>query len=53
MSNKSKSYIVAEPVVEFEMGSNKVIIDGKEKHLDIIVWADKVTYEDIKDHIVS
>lgn len=52
MSNKNKNYVVAEPVIKFEMGSNRVTIDGKEKYLDIIVWDNKITYEDIKEHIV-
>lgn len=34
------------------IGSNIITLDGEEKYLDIIIWSDKVTYEDIKDHIV-
>lgn len=38
--------------VKVTRGSNIITLNGKEKYLDIIIWNDEITYEDIKDHIV-
>lgn len=41
-----------ENVISVTVGSNIITLNGEEKHLDIIIWDNKVTYKDIKDHIV-